>query len=179
MKVCETMTRQVVSVPPDASILQAGELMLQHHISGLPVVDPDGHVVGIVTERDFLRPAGNSCEREPPRWFELLTGQSKAPDLPERCRERKVAEVMTRDPATVAEDTPLEEVVRLLEARDIKRLPVVRDGRLVGVISRADMLRALVKSLRAGADLSKRDEAVRARLTELERQSWLHRTRLG
>jgi CBS domain-containing protein len=81
---------------------------------------------------------------------------------------------MTRNPATVTEDTPLKEVARLMETRQIKRVPVVRDGRLVGIVARADMLRALMQNLRTGTQT---DAARRARLTEIERQSWLHRTR--
>lgn len=178
MKVREAMTRDVISVPSDASILQAGELMLQHHISGMPVVDANGGVVGIVTERDFLRPLGPRGDVRRPRWFEVLAGRSTIPEAPERRRERKIADVMTSDPITVTEDMPLVDVVRLMEDRRIKRVPVVREGRLVGIISREDLLRALVRSLRNRANAAKRDEAQRARLTEVERQSWLHRTRV-
>lgn len=177
MKVREIMTRQVIAVAPDASILHAGELMLRHDISGLPVVDTAGNLLGIVTERDFLRPPGIRGDDKRPRWLEVLTGKSAAPETPERCCERKVSEVMTPNPVTVGENASLEEVVRLMEERDIKRVPVVRDSRLVGIVSRADLMRALVASLRNGSTASKRDEALRARLTELERQSWLHRTR--
>jgi CBS domain-containing protein len=174
MKVREAMSRRVVSVSPDASILQAGELMLQHHISGLPVVDAEGHVVGIVTERDFLRPAGIVEGTPRPRWLEVLTGRSQFPHAPERSGERRIADVMTRSLVTTTEDALLEEVVGLMEERRIKRIPVVRDGRLVGIISRADLLRALVRSLR---NRLPNDEVFRQRLTDLERQSWLHRTR--
>ncbi len=178
MEVGDVMTPSVISVPAEASILEAGELMVRYDISGLPVVDAKGHLVGLVTERDFLRPDGIAGDTHRPRWFEVLAGQSKAPAGAERCRERKVAEVMTKNPVTVCEDTPLDEAVRLMESRAIKRLPVLRKGQLVGVISRADLLRALVLSIRSGIGAAKESEAVRARLTELERQSWLHRTRL-
>ena len=175
MKVRDVMTSPVVSVSPDTSILDAGELMLRYDISGLPVVDTGGHLVGIVTERDFLRPAGSSTDYKRPRWFQVLTGQ--APKTFAVPCERKIAEVMTTNPITVTEDTPLEETVRLMDERCIHRLLVTRGAKLVGIVSRADLLRALVQSLRKTSTVSRRDEDLRARMTELERQSWLHRTR--
>lgn len=176
LKVRDVMARPAISVPADASILQAGELMLRHEISGLPVVDAKGHPVGVVTERDFLRPGRRSGDQPRPRWFEVLAGHSIPPAGAERWGERKVAEVMTPNPATVGEDASLDEVARMMESRRIKRLPVVRNGALVGVVSRGDLLRALVRSIRSGMGVTN-DEAARARLNELERQSWLHRTR--
>src|SRR3974377_1202429 len=107
MKVRDVMTSRVVSVSPDTSILDAGELMLRYDISGLPVVDTGGHLVGIVTARGFLRPAGSGTDYKRPRWFQVLTGQApKTFAVP--CK-RKIAEVMTTNPITVTEDTPLEE----------------------------------------------------------------------
>ena len=178
MQIRDVMTQEVVTVPAGASVLQAGELMSRYEISGLPVVDDEGHLVGIVTERDFLRPEKTSGDRPRPRWFEVLAGRSMPPAAPDRFRERRVAEVMTPSPITVGENTPLDEVVRLIELQDIKRLPVMRSDQLVGVISRGDLLRALVQSIHNGAGAMKESKAARARLTELERQSWLHRTRL-
>jgi signal-transduction protein with cAMP-binding, CBS, and nucleotidyltransferase domain len=103
-----------------------------------------------------------------------LTGQAKD-GL--RQSNRKVADVMTADPVTIAEEMPLEEVVALMDHHRIHRLPVMRDSEVVGIVSRADLLRALVQSLRKASAISKRDEDVRARMTEIERESWLHRTR--
>jgi CBS-domain-containing membrane protein len=109
MKIRDVMTQPAISVPVDASVLQAGELMVRHDISGLPVTDAKGHLVGIVTERDFLRPAGVSTGFRRPRWLEVITGQSIPPAEPERFRERRVADVMTPEAVTVVEDTPLDE----------------------------------------------------------------------
>jgi len=173
MKVRDVMTRKVICVPADASVLEAGELMALNDISGLPVVDSQGRLVGIVTERDFLR-VEKTADSNRPRWFQALSGQSSTP---ERFGKRRVADVMTPNPATVDEDTLLDDVVRIIESRDIKRLPVMRDDQLVGVISRGDLIRALVESIRSGSGAVKESEAVRARLTEVERQAWLHRTR--
>lgn len=175
MKVRDVMTSPVVSVGPDTTLLEAGELMLKHDISGLPVLDKDARLVGLITERDFLRPTGSGRGYQRPRWFQVLTGQAK--DGFRRHADRKVAEVMTADPVTITEETPLEEVVGLMGHHLIHRLPVMRGAKLVGIVSRADLLRALVQSLHKTSALSKRDEDIRARMTELERESWLHRTR--
>ena len=149
--------------------------MLAHNISGLPVVDGNGGVVGIVTERDFLR-RREERSGHLPRWLELL-GSAQLAERCADCQSRTVADVMTPDPLTVSEDTSLEQVARLIEERDIKRLPVVRDGRLVGVVARADLVRALVSAIRRASDLAVEDLAERARILELERQAWMQRAR--
>jgi CBS domain-containing protein len=176
MKVREIMTRRVFSVHPEDPILQAGELMLRHDISGLPVVDSDGRVVGIVTERDFMRCAG-ACGDVRPRWLEVLIGRTQLRDgAAQRC-ESRVSEVMTRNPMTATEEMAIEDVVRLMDTHRIKRVPVVRDGRLVGIISRVDLMRALVRSIRAGHSAATSHEALRSHMAELERQVLLHRMR--
>jgi CBS domain-containing protein len=175
MKVRDIMTAPVVSTKVDSSVLEAGELMRKSHISGLPVLDDHGHLAGIVTERDFLRPPGDGTKAERPRWFELLGAEpTRLEELAAHCA-LKIGEVMTRDPVTVVEDTPVLEVVRLMDRRKIKRLPVMRDGQLVGIVSRADLLRALMKTLRKASELSKEEIAFRDRMAELERHAWLHR----
>ncbi|HVY92299.1 MAG TPA: CBS domain-containing protein [Bryobacteraceae bacterium] len=174
MRARDVMTQPVVSAQTDASILEAGELMRRHHISGLPVMDETGRLVGIVTERDFLRETGDSNEAPRPRWVELLRAGPKLAALPERCT-CKVSEVMTHSPVTVGEDTPLEEVVRLMDHHRIKRVPVLRGTELVGVISRADLVRALAESLRKAPETKPEDVAFRQRMTELERHSWMRR----
>jgi len=176
MKVGEIMTRRVFSVRTEDSILHAGELMLQQDISGLPVLDSDGRVVGIVTERDFMRCAA-ACGDVRPRWLEVLIGRTELGDgAAQRC-EKRIADVMTRNPVTATEEMLVEDVVRLMDTHRIKRVPVVRDGRLVGIICRVDLMRALVRSIRAGHSATKSDEALRSHMAELERQTLLHRTR--
>jgi CBS domain-containing protein len=175
MRVRDVMTSPVVSVGPDTSLLEAGELMIRHDISGLPVLDKEARLVGLITERDFLRPTGSGPDYKRPRWFQVLVGQAK--DEFSRQADRKVADVMTADPITITEETPLEEVVGLMDQHCIHRLPVVRGTKVVGIVSRADLLRALVQSLCKSSAMSKRDENLRARMTEIERESWLHRTR--
>jgi CBS domain-containing protein len=110
------MTRHVVSVRPEAPIQQAGELMLQHDISGLSVIGADGRVVGMVTERDFMRCSGVRGDARP-RWLEVVIGRTQlSGGATQRCGST-VAEIMTRDPVTVTEDVPIEDVVRLMDTR--------------------------------------------------------------
>jgi CBS domain-containing protein len=176
MRVWEIMTRSPFSVRPENSILQAGELMLQHDISGLPVVDSDGHVVGVVTERDFMRCAA-ACGDVRPRWLEVFIGRTQLNDGAAQRRESRIADVMTRDPVTATEEMPIEDVVRLMDTHRIKRVPIVRNGRLVGIISRIDLMRALLRSINAGYSAAASHEALRSHMAELEREILFHRTR--
>ena len=146
MKAGEVMTRNVVSIGTDASVADMVKLMFDNRISGLPVVDDQGGLVGIVTEGDCLRRAEIGTERKRPRWLELLIGPGRLADEYIHTHSRKVAEVMTQSPITITEDTSLEEVVHLMESRRIKRLPVVRNGKVVGIVSRANLVHALASA---------------------------------
>jgi CBS domain-containing protein len=173
MKTKDAMTRQVISVGPEASIWEAARLMLQHKISGLPVVDASGALVGIVTEGDFLRRAETGTERKRPRWLEFLAGPGRLADEYVHTHGRKDEEAMTRGVETVTEDTPLDEVVRLMEKRHIKRRPVMRGRQPVGIVSRANLLHALARRARAAREPNKDDALIRDRLlAEIERQAW-------
>ncbi|HXW29615.1 MAG TPA: CBS domain-containing protein, partial [Xanthobacteraceae bacterium] len=134
MNAGDIMTPRVVSVRPDASILEAMQLMLANRISGLPVIAGNGKLVGIVTEGDFLRRAETGTQRVRRRWLEFFTGPGKLAEEYVHTHGRKVFDVMTPDPVTITDDTPLDVVVGLLEARRIKRLPVVRSGVVVGIV---------------------------------------------
>jgi len=169
----DVMTSPVVSVEADASIWQAVRIMLQRHISGLPVIDQKGRLVGIVTEGDFLRRAETGTQRRRPRWLEYLIVPGRLADEYTRSHGRKVSEIMTADPLTITEDTPLDEIVRLMEKRQIKRLPVVRDQEVVGIVSRANLVHALASFARDIRPTSAGDQAIRDRiLAELASQSW-------
>lgn len=173
MQVKDVMTRKVFSIEPDATVLQAVRSMLQNKISGLPVVDADGHLVGIVTEGDFLRRAETKTERRRPRWLEFLVGPGKLADEYVHTHARKIADLMTPEPLTVTEDTSLEDVVQLMEKNRIKRLPVVRGKLLVGIISRANLLHALASLAPAVPATAGNDENIRSNLlVELEQQKW-------
>jgi len=165
MKASDIMTPQPVSVTPETAIAEVAGLMLQRHISGLPVTNAKGQVVGVVTEGDLLRRVETGTERSRPRWLEFLLGPGRlAADYIET-HARKVGEVMTGEVVSVAPGDALETVVQLMEKRHIKRVPVVDGGRLVGIISRADLVRALLNTLTheaAKAKETQTDDQIRA-----------------
>src|SRR4030095_8817149 len=140
MKAHEVMTWGAITVEPDASVTRAVRLMLENKISGLPVVDDKGELVGMVTEGDFLRRGELGTQRQRPRWLEFLLGPGKLAAEYAQAAGQKVAQIMTPEPKTITPETPLEEVVGLMERHRIKRLPVVQDGELGGIISRAHLL---------------------------------------
>jgi CBS domain-containing protein len=172
MKVREIMIPRVISVEADASVMQAVRLMLQNRISGLPVVGSKGELVGMVTEGDFLRRGEIGTQRRRPRWLEFLVGPGRLADEYVHAYGRKVEEVMTRFPVAITEDTPLEEAVELMERHRIKRLPVVRNKLPIGIVSRANIMRALV-SLARETRVPTPDAAIREQiLAACEKQSW-------
>jgi CBS domain-containing protein len=173
MKVKDIMTSPVLSVESESPISQAIQLMLERRISGLPVLDGQGRLVGIVTEGDFLRRTETGTQRRRSRWLEFLIGPGRLADEYTRSHGRKVIDVMTPDPVTLDEQTSLEEVVRIMEKRRVKRLPVVRGQKLVGIVSRANLLHALAGAASDIKPVTTSDEAIREQLlTELGRQSW-------
>src|SRR5215475_6221193 len=136
MKAKDVMTSPVISVGPDDSVSQAARIMLQRHISGLPVIDQEGRLVGIVTEGDFLRRVETGTQRQRPRWLQFLTGPGRLADEYVRSTSRRVEDVMTQPVHAIDEDMPLSDIVELMERRRVKRLPVLRDRKLVGIVSR-------------------------------------------
>lgn len=173
MKASDVMSRSVITVGPNASVLEAATLMLQNKISGLPVVDSLGHLVGILTEGDFLRRAETGTEHHRARWLEFFMGPGRPASEYVHSHGRKVEELMTHDPHVVAEDTPLEEVVQLMEQKHIKRVPVVREGKVVGIISRQNLVQALTNLIQRDTPLVKDDSEIRDRvLAELDAHSW-------
>ena len=173
MKAKDVMTSPVISVEPDASIWEAVRIMLQRRISALPVIDKQGRLVGMVSEGDFLRRAETGTQRQRSRSLEFLIGPGRLADEYTRSHGRKVQEIMTPDPLTVAEETPLEEVVRTMEKRRIKRLPVVRGNDVVGIVTRANLVHALAGVARELMPTTASDEAIRARLlADLANEPW-------
>ena len=164
MKAGDIMTGRVITISPDATVLEAIDLMTRNHISGLPVIDASGTLVGMVTEGDFLRRAETGTARKRPRWLEFLVGPGRLAEEYVETHARKVGEVMTREPITIAEDTPLDEVVHQMEHRRVKRLPVMRGTQLVGIVSRANLMRALAAIGRATPAPAMTDAAIRKQL---------------
>ena len=176
MKARDVMSPVVISIEPDATVEAALRLMIEKHISGLPVVDRAGQLVGIVSEGDFLRRAELGTQHRQPRWIEFLMGPGALAEQYVRASGRKVGEIMTAEVRSVAEDTPLDDVVMLMERYHIKRVPVVRAGRLAGIITRANLIRALASLSRELAPAAASDTDIRTRIvTALNSLPWVPR----
>ncbi len=139
MQAAQVMTFGAATIRPDASIREAARMMLDYRISGLPVVDAKGNLVGIITEGDLL--GGITGERNRRRWLEFILDPDKA--APEPAPAQTVSEIMTRDVVTASEETPVSDIIKQMKKSGIKRVPVVRDNKVVGIVSRADLLRGL------------------------------------
>ena len=173
MQVRDVMTRNVISVTADETVLEAAGTMLQNRISGLPVVDADGNLIGMVTEGDFLRRGEIGTERRRPKWLEFLVGPGRLAEEYVHASGRKVEAVMTVNPVTVTEYDLLETVVELMERRRIKQLPVLCDGKVVGIVSRANLMHALVSLARNAQAPTGDDSAARDRvLAAFGKQPW-------
>ena len=174
MQVKDIMTKNVISVEVGDQVLRAARLMLQNHISGLPVVDAKNTIVGIVTEGDFLRRGELGTERHRDWWLEMIVGSGKLADEYVHAAGRKVEEIMTPTPYTVSETDTLETTVELMEKHHIKRLPVVEGNKLVGIISRANLVREMAHRMRLDAQASSGpDWWIRSEiLSRLGKQTW-------
>ena len=173
MRAHQIMTRSVVTVAPDATILEAAKTMLQHHVSGLPVVDAAAKLVGIVSEGDFIRRGEIGTQRKRSRWLRFLLGTGAEATDYVREHGRKVSEVMTGEPVTIAEDATLEEIVTAMETNGIKRLPVMRGDKLVGIVSRANLLQAVASLAQEIPDPTADDDHIRNRIIQaLEKNDW-------
>jgi len=170
MKARDVMSQAVISVPPDATVEAALRLMVEKNISGLPVIDAAGQLVGIVSEGDFLRRAELGTQPRQPRWIEFLMGPGALAEQYVRASGRKVGEIMTAPVRSVAEDTPLDDVVMLMERYHIKRVPVMRGERPVGIITRANLIRALASVSRELAPTTAGDSEIRERIVKAIRE---------
>lgn len=174
MNVADIMTLRVLTVRSDAPITEAIRLMLQRRISGLPVVDANDELVGVVTEGDFLRRTETGTERHRPRWLEFLASPGGRAKDYVQAHGRKVGDVMSAEPICVSEQTPIADAVALMEKHHVKRLPVLRARKVVGIISRVDLLRALAREAAKIPAPSTSDTAIRqAIFAELDKQSWV------
>ncbi len=181
MQVSDIMTRTVVTVTPETAIAEAAQLLLQHRISGLPVVDPAGTVVGIVTESDLLRRAETGTERRRRHWLEFLISPGRLAQEYADANARRVGEVMSPQVVAAAPQDTAADAVALMEKHNVKRLPVIEAGRLVGILSRADLVRALLRNLPqpAAAAVAGDDEIRERILAEIAKQPWGPRASVG
>lgn len=173
MKARDVMTRNVVSIDPDATVLQAARLMLQHRISGLPVIDADGTLVGVLSEGDFLRRRETETERRRSRWLEFLMGPGRIAAEYSHTHGSKVGEVMTQDVRTADEDSALEDIVEMMERHRIKRVPIMRGGKVAGIVTRSNLMHAMVSMARSAPAEAKDDAAIREHLlAEFQKEQW-------
>ncbi len=176
MKAADIMTTRVLTTHSDATIAEAIRLMLQHRISGLPVVDKSGSLVGMVTEGDFLRRTEVGTERRRPRWLQFVLGPHRLADEYVHTHGRKVGDVMTKEVVSAEPDMPVDEIVRLMERRRIKRVPIVRGGKLLGIVSRANLLHALGSVAAKTPKGVASDTEIRTKiLAEINKESWAPR----
>jgi CBS domain-containing protein len=164
MNASDVMARLLVTVAPEAPLNHAISLMIKYRIGGLPVVDADGSLVGMLSEGDLLRRVETGTERHRPRWLELLRSPGQLAQDYVHAHGRVVGELMSTPVVSVSPDTPIEQVIALMEKKRIKRVPVLRDGHLEGMVSRANLMQVL---LRVAPDLPaslRSDEEVRAAL---------------
>ncbi len=173
MRAHHIMSRRVLTIRPEAPAADAVKLMLAHHISGLPVVDSAGDLVGMLCESDFLRRSEIGTEHERNRLLSMLLGAERVAGEFVKERGRKVEEVMSRRPVTVTEQALLSDVADLMERRHLNHIPVVRDDRIVGIITRTDFLSAVAGPLVGASGYSGGDnELRRAVLSALAKIAW-------
>ncbi|MHA1568598.1 MAG: CBS domain-containing protein [Alphaproteobacteria bacterium] len=165
MRAKDVMTLNVLMVMPDTKVEDIATLLLERQVSAVPVVDADGGLVGIVSEGDLIRRHETDTERRPSWWLAFMTSDRDRAREFVKVHGRVARDIMTRDVITVAEETELPEIVHLLESKRIKRVPVLRGGKLVGIVSRANLLHGLVATSKArGAVPAGTDRDIRARI---------------
>ena len=174
MKARDVMVSPVISVKPSCTVKEVAKTLLERRISAVPVVDDSGKLAGIVSEGDLMHRAEIGTQRRHSWWLRVLTGDDALAAEYTKAHARTVADVMTRDVITASPDTPLHEIAALLERHSIKRVPIVKDSELVGIVSRANLLQALASSHK-DLDIQLSDTAIRDRiLAHLNNQPWAH-----
>jgi CBS domain-containing protein len=172
MKAMDVMVRDVITVRPDSSVVQAARLLVENDISALPVIDHEGSMVGIISEADLMRREEIGTEKRP-WWLESMTPATTLANEFAKSHGKCVADLMSRQIVSASEDTPLAEIAALLERHQIKRVPIAKDGKVIGVVSRANIVQALASSKGKPDDERDGDRAIRLEvLARLRQQSW-------
>ena len=169
----DLMTTQLVTVPPDMPLPAVARLMAERGISGVPVVGPDGALLGMLTEGDMIRRLASAADR-PTSWF---AGLFAAPGTQAarfaKTHGRRARDAMTTALHSAAEDTPVEQIAALFERTGIRRVPILRDGKLAGLVSRADLLRALLDAEAATTTTGRGDADIRHDIVQsMKQQPW-------
>jgi CBS domain-containing protein len=170
MKALDVMVRDVVTAKPDTTVAEAVRLLADHDVSALPVVDDDDNVVGIISEADLLHREEIGTQKGRPRWLEAITPSSTLAGEFAKSHGLRVAEVMSTDIISAAEDTPVSEIATMLERHRIKRVPILRGGKLVGIVSRSNLVQALASARASAADSPGADADRKIRMDVL---AWL------
>jgi len=175
MKAVDVMATNVITVRPDAPVAQIAEVLLANRISAVPVVNDKDVLVGIVSEGDLIHRVEAGTERRRSWWLELLAGKEALAHEFVMSHARKAADVMTQPVVSVTPDTPLGEVAALLEKHHIKRVPVAANGKIAGIVSRADLVRALMQLAREKAASTPVDDQTLHNniLDQLRAQPWI------
>jgi CBS domain-containing protein len=158
MKASDIMATNVVTVGADASVGEVAKLLLDNHISAVPVVGKKGELLGIVSEGDLLRRTEIGTEKHRSWWLEALTSSDTLADEFVKSHARKVSDVMTRQVITATLGTPISEIATLLEKNNIKRVPIVMAGKVVGIVSRANLIQALASAAKSSVPEAKADD---------------------
>lgn len=174
MKAADVMVSNVITVRPDQTVQDVAKILLSRRISAVPVVAEGGKLVGIISEADLVRRAETGTERRRSSWLELLAGNAKLAKEYIRANARKVADVMTHDVVTATPDTPLKEIAGLLEKHRIKRVPIVEGGKVVGIVSRANLLQGLASLPKETVPAGKSSDSVLREkvIRRLNREPW-------
>jgi CBS domain-containing protein len=173
MHAVDVMVRDVVTVHPDTEVSEAIKLLADHDVSALPVIDADGKLVGMLSEADLIHRVEIGTETQRPWWLESVTGASTLAAEFAKSHGKKVAEIMTEGVIAVGEDTSLADIATLFEKKRIKRVPVVRDGALMGIVSRSNLIQALASAIGQGDEHAEGDRRIRQELlSRLAEQSW-------
>jgi CBS domain-containing protein len=172
MKAMDVMVRDVVTASPEDDIAGVIRLLAEHDISALPVVDDDDHVICVISEADLIRREEIGTGKHRPWWLEALRPASTMANEFAKSHGRRVSELMSTDVVSASEDTSLRQIATLLEKHRIERIPILRDGRLVGIVSRANLIQALASSLPQAAT-GDSDRKIRIELLDrLHDQTW-------
>ena len=174
MRVKEVMTTAVVSVSPQSTMAEALDIMARSHVSGLPVLDKSQSLVGIVNVADFLRrPEIGTLGHESP-WYESFFLPGRSAQMYARTHGRRIDEIMSSDVATIDENANLDDAISLMEKRHVKRLPVLSSGKMIGILTRGDFMRALAASMGGPSEeQSGRDAAIKRDIAaELHARLW-------
>jgi CBS domain-containing protein len=172
MKARDVMVSPVVTVKASASVKEVAKLLLERRVSAVPVVDDNDKIVGIVSEGDLLHRAESHTERRRSWWLFALTGEDTLAHEYVKAHARKVADVMTSKMITASPDTPLAALAALMETNAIKRVPIVNDGQLVGIVSRSNLVQA-VASVPPALEIPLSDANIREKLlAHLQAQTW-------